>query len=261
MKNIFVGIFILLTTVALFAGGEQEASSNRNSATRYGAIELEMDVHDELSVTGIDAINTYDMENYLLGKIEDLFDDFEKKYYLEFHIGAKYNVLTDMYLKVDEVQDGVFEEVPIKISPEVLIKLNLFNPKIYNSNILLNKILIIREIVTYYKIDLSPETWVKVNYIENYLKKYEEQMFFKRISVGIGLPFELNPEENYQDNLVIDKMNIFLGYDVMDIVTINLGYNIVTFDEIYLGASFDISTPVINASDVFSDYVKKLLRI
>ena len=259
MKKFYVLIYFILTAAIIFAAGEQEKPNYSNIPTQYTAIDLEMDINDELAISSIDAINIYDMENNLLRKVEELFNDFKKKYFLEFHVGAKYGVLKEIHMR--ENVDADLSPIPIYLSPEVLFKLNLFNPKIYNSKILLNEISLIKEIVLLYKINLSTETWSHINYIEKELVKYEEQIFFKRISIGVGMPFEFNPQESYESNLFFDKINFVIGYDIMDILTINVGYNIVTFDEFYVGASFDVSTPVINSTDVFSSYMKELLRI
>jgi len=254
MKKILVLILLVIQSYYLFSEGDKEYSMP--SSPSWSGIEYQIDLIDNDSNSSIEQLTRYDIEKDILYRIDTVFEKYEKKLYFEFHIGLVKSFNDTLYI----VNDGDLTK-QYYTSPEAKVKFNILNPKIYRYENILNEIILIKEIILYYNISLSPDIIRQLSYIENQLLKYRKENQFKRFSIGLGIPFKFDSSNSYQNNILMDELNVFVGYDIMDILTLSVGYNIVTYDDFYIGLSIDVSTPAIGISDSFLRYISDLLRI
>ena len=264
MKKIVISLICMLIVIPVFSNSEAEAPGKYDppliGSSAY--IDYEIDVLDQEAPEAIRAINRRNIEKDLFNKIDNIFDDYERKYYFEAHIGFACSLNNGIH-KEEKIINEEPTEYDVFVAPGMLFRFNLFNPKIYNSKKILDDISIIKGLSAYYNIELPIDILRKLLIIENKLLKYEREVFFKRISVGIGLPFKFSPGENgqFEDFLVTGETFGFVGYDIMDLFSVFGGFNLVDFDDYYLGISMDISSPIINATSDFLNYLMRLLKI
>ncbi len=262
LKKIFLASFFFITIGFLFSNGNEEVKNKNNYSSGINNIEYNLDLMNENSMPALELVNRQKKEQELLNRIEDILYNANNRVYFETHFGV-IKSFNDSIYTVTEEADNYDDDLPLEMyfAPEVLFKLNLFNPKIYNSKKLLSKLYLVTEIAHYYNIKFDSGISNKMKQIEDELLAYNKQKYIKRISLGIGIPLSFEPGDDYTQNMKLSHINAFVGYDIMDIATVSIGYNLVTFDEFYVGISMDISTPVTYASKDFMLYLKNIFGV
>ncbi len=221
---------------------------------------------NELNVTqpagkdAVDALLQREATVAILAEYDDLLRYAYVKADMEMHLGFggnlflgsegqlvnhNYNLVTDY--------NGAAHR--LTLNGNILVKFNLNNPKLPFAPTILQKINYIREATQQYKVPLSPEAQAKIDQIQKDLEAYQAEFFFKRWSMGLGLPFTLQDglgSGASSANVKFEDTFLFVGTDFGDLFTVELGSNCF-FNRFFVGLSVDISTPVMQYSNGFTN--------
>lgn len=202
------------------------------------------DINDSNSLTVIDKINNYNLFQNVLYFVHEIEDKANNRIHFEMHItgGLNYNLDADT---ISWVGAATF-------------KINLFNPKIPNANDVLVDINRLHNLVEITGFTLPSATAERINHIESQLKKYNNQFWWKRLSIGATIPFI---ETAYYDYVRVNYKDVYIvgGYDLGDVVTLLIGMN--KDKKILWAVSVDLSTPLYSLAEDFKDMISRLLRI
>lgn len=201
------------------------------------------DINDSNSMTVIDKINSYNLFQNVLHSIHKIEDDANNRIHFEMHItgGLSYNIDAESTAWLGGVS----------------FKINLFNPKIPNANDILVDINRLHDLVEISGFNLPAATAERIYGIESWLKEYNQQFWWKRLSVGVTIPFFETEYHNIRLNY--KGIYIFGGYDLGDVITLLIGVN--KDKKILLAASVDLSTPLFSLAEDFKDMVSRLLGL
>ncbi len=231
-------LFVCVLPVLSFAQNPYELRYQPRSLTGF------YDVNDTNSLTVIDKINDFAILQDVLYIVHEIEDDANNRVHFEFHLagGANYN----------------FDLDTIGLVGAISFKVNLCNPKIPNAPDILANINKLHNLVSMTGCSLPEITSARLDVIEQNLKKYNSQFWWKRVSVGVSVPFiETNsydrPRFNYKDAY------LFIGYDLGDVITFQAGMN--GSMSPLLAASVDLSTPLYSLAVDFKDMISRLLRL
>jgi hypothetical protein len=250
-------------------------------ATQVQALNLDLDLGDEKNNTNIDKYLDYERQrdkqiddinerNRKLGIVDSLISNSlnsimdkynNDKVYLEFHLGMI------AYFNFDRTN---------LLGSNLGIKYNLYNPKRINNNDLKGDIASLEEILIGNQIELSGENKSKIEAIKTEIDDYDKSII-KRIGVGISMPFlpvlggggYPSPADLDAKGIVYwaglyffyKDLSLFASVDITDYLTLELGYNIFTFQGFYMGASFDLSSPVNLLFKNFLDYLQHFFGV
>ena len=233
-----VGICFFLIPAIIFSQAYQGLRYYPPTPTSF------YDINDSNSLTVIDKINNYNLFQNVLYFVHKIEDDANNRIHFEMHItgGVSYNI----------------DAESISWLGGVSFKINLFNPKIPNANDILVDINRLHNLVEISGFNLPAATAERINGIESRLKEYDQQFWWKRLSVGATMPFI---ETEYYDYIRLNYKNIYIfgGYDLGDVITLLIGLN--KDKKILLAASVDLSTPLYSLAEDFKNMVSRLLRL
>lgn len=239
------------------------------------ALEIENSISPKLELSKndtdiIDKINEYNVRQILANEYLKINKMAQDKVYFEGHLGMSGNYFaggSDTY----NILKGLNTNTT-SINMNLLLKFNLVNPKMpYYNNYLISEIRYLEELIQQYGFTLSDSASKQLESLKKEIKTYQEQFWYKRISLGIGFPFNIlldsgtffNQDNNtnhtvdlYNSLFATQDIFFFVGYDLGDYVTLELGSNIY-LNRIFLGVSIDITTPMYLSSSRFFDFLSR----
>lgn len=200
------------------------------------------DINDSNSVTVIDQMNSYYiMQNvlYLTHKIEDGADD---RIHFEFHVGGG--------ASFDSDNDTT------NLLGAISFKINLFNPKIPNAHEIIASIHELQNLTDITGFELPTNSEERIDAIYDQLKKYNNEFWWKRLSIGVSIPFN---DVDFPPRFNFTETYLFVGYDLGDVVTLQVGANM--NKKMLVAASIDLSTPLYSLAEDFKDMVSRFLKL
>ena len=200
------------------------------------------DVHDTTSVTTIDKINSYYVMQDMLNLAYRIEDRGNNRVHFELHLAG--------------VMNYDFDSTETGYQGAISFKFNLFNPKIPDAPDILadiHKFHSLREISDF---PFPEQAEKRILNIEDHLQQYNQQFWWKRLSVGLTVPFI---EPGYGPSFQWEDFYLFAGYDFGDVVTLQLGMN--RDKKAMLAVSVDLSTPLRSLAEDFKNMVSRLLGI
>jgi hypothetical protein len=222
----------------------------------------------------VNAINDYNVKQTILNTYYQIEEMANEKIWFEFHIGFgentffstnKAELITHNYLS-NPYSDST--NYTSSFNGNLLLKVNLFNPKLPYATTLISRMDYLQELVDQYGLPLSADAATNLAKIRKTIEDYNSEFWYKRVSLGLGIPFNPLPNTSYNNNSTslagnifhVEDTFVFVGYDLGDFATIELGAN-VYLNRIFLGASFDVSTPSYQLSAGFVSLVKSLFGV
>jgi hypothetical protein len=230
----------LLTTVLLVSSAEAQLKYPKYNPQLTGFY----DANDSSSATLVDRMNSYNIMQdilYLTHKIED---DADNRMHFEFHVAGGLNY--DWVLDTTGFVAGIS------------VKINLGNPKIPNPSEVINNIHELKNRMAITGFQLPDPTLKNIEAIENHMIRYNRQFWWKRLSFGATVPFNINATYN-PPLFKVTETYLFLGYDLGDVMTLQLGANLEK--KVFVAASLDLSTPLYSLAEDFKDMLSRLLKI
>lgn len=210
----------------------------------------------------VEAIMQRDATERILAEYDDLLRYAYVKADMEMQVGFGGNVFTgDTSLlaahSYSQATDYNGTNNRFTVNGNLLVKFNLNNPKLPFAPTVLQKINYIREASLQFKVPLSPEAIAKMDSIQKDLEAYQAEFLLKRWSLGLGLPFAMQDSLGTAwsgANVKFEDTFLFVGSDFGDLFTVQLGSNFF-FNRFFLGVSFDISTPILQYSNGFTNAI------
>jgi hypothetical protein len=254
---------LVLAPIVVYGGGETEESSppqrvlNRPSTGGRVRIDYEIDVTDPDNTEAVDAIQMYDLSLRLADEYYRILDSYENQVWLEVHTGIGREVRFD--------GDRPF------LGPVIAFRMNLLHPKIPDSGSLLARLYAFDALLSQYGIVLEPDDRNRIDSIRGELEDYRRRTFFKRVAVGVGLPYvasedraqEYFPDENTRylfGYFLFDRPYFFVAYDPVDFISAHAGINL-WGEGAFAAVTFDISTPVRTAFRQFNYWLERMLNL
>jgi len=223
------GMILGLCLLAASMSFGQSTSSVRQVPLSQSQIRYDLNINDSTSAPLIDKINEYSLKVNAIRTLEELEKNFSNRIRWEFHFGTG----TGYDRMTDSVQGALM----------VSVKLNLNNPKLPSPKNILAKANKIRNYLAIGHYEFADNANRRLDSIEGGTKEYLDQMWWKRLSIGLSFLKVNTTETRSSLAYTFDAPAFFVGYDFGDILTMQLGYSY--FRQYgYLGASLDISTPV-----------------
>src|SRR4030042_2849195 len=201
------------------------------------------DVNDSNSVNIVDRYQSYYLMRDILKIQHQIEEQADNRIHFEFHIGAGATYDVD----IDTILPTAF----------ISFKFNLFNPKRPNSREVINNINELRNLTSITGFELPDESGMKVDAIYDDYNRYNRQFWGKMVSIGFSSPMLSNPYD--YPFFDFEKSHVCLFYDFGDVLTLQGGMN---FDEnLIIGLSVDLSTPLFSLAEDFKGMVARLFRL
>ena len=242
---------ILLTSLNALGGKEPVPdpflSQNEGSALNYN-----LDLANPQAGDAIILLNRFYIEKDLNHRLTKIYNNYEKKIHFEFHMGFSQKLSGDFGKETKNSDDARSYD----LLPLIMLKLNVTNPKHFRPAKTLNEIRMVEEIMEYAQIRFTQKTLGDLAKIRSDLLEYQSNWLYRRISLGVALPFLFYNSGDYDHRFLLEDLNVFVGYDLADFATLSAGYNLTTGKDFYLTLSTDISTPVMELTDFALDFFK-----
>jgi hypothetical protein len=196
----------------------------------------------------------YDLSLRLADEYYRILDAYQDKIWLEVHTGI--------------CQEVRFDSERWYYGPMIGFRLNLLQPKIPKPGTLLARIYTFNALLAHYGITLEPEDRRRIDTIRQELEQYTNSRFFKRLGIGVSLPYAVTEEggqlfegtEYLYGYFLFDRPYVFVAYDPVDFISFNAGVN-TYLESAFAGVSFDISTPIRSAFRGFNEWLKELVGL
>jgi len=219
----------------------------------------------------VNAMNDYYFSQLIVNNAEGARNDFNDRIRWEFHLGVAGAVDPKYVPQGPDFWHGVGTSRFFTMG----IKYNLTNPKIVNPNDVRSELQRLRQLLKVRSYAFNDDIDAESARMLQELQDYDGRFWFKRWSLGIDFPWVTAQGEyynytqygssgttNYNFNASTSSTPgfnfsdpcFYLGTDLGDSLTLKLGYS--AQNQIVMGMSMDLSTPVFTYATQFFNYLR-----
>lgn len=193
-------------------------------------IQENINLNDSTSRNLIDRINDYQYQGLIIQAFKDLEDHYSERIRFEVQLAPG---LLHRFQSDNPYRDSSFLFLSFK--------LNLNNPKIPQPQYIINKAHYLKNYLAGRDYAYRGEMLARAQAIEDEVAKYQKQVWWKRVSIGVSVPIYSTNTYSYF-SWKSNRAAAFAGYDIGDICTIQMGAS--ADRSLYASLGVDVSTPL-----------------